>query len=90
MIDLWLFGDRRDIPLLMNEMIDALHVDIADRWLVPSDCLQQHLRQYPRRFGSAPHVDVVNVPSYRCEYLQEPRREVASRRVGGRVELGSD
>lgn len=38
-IDLWLFADRRDIPLLMNEMIDALHLMIADSWIMPIDCL---------------------------------------------------
>ena len=38
-IDLWLFADRRDVPLLMNEMIDALHLDIGDHWLMPTDCL---------------------------------------------------
>jgi hypothetical protein len=35
-IDLWLFADRRDIPLLMNEMIDALHLDMADNWTMPT------------------------------------------------------
>lgn len=38
-IDLWLFADRRDIPLLMNEMIDALHLMIADSWIMPIDYL---------------------------------------------------
>lgn len=38
-VDLWLFADRRDIPLLMNEMINALHLRIADRWIMPIDCL---------------------------------------------------
>lgn len=40
-IDLWLFADRRDIPLLMNEMIDALHKGITDQWLMPTDCLHK-------------------------------------------------
>lgn len=38
-IDLWLFADRRDIPLLMNNMVDALQLEIVDRWQVPTDCL---------------------------------------------------
>lgn len=38
-IDLWLFTDRRDIPLLVNEMIDALHRNIANQWNLPLDCL---------------------------------------------------
>ena len=40
-IDLWLFADRREIPLLMNEMIDALHKEIADSWLMPTLCLHK-------------------------------------------------
>lgn len=40
-IDLWLFADRRDIPLLMNEMIDALQLDIVNRWVVPIDHLHK-------------------------------------------------
>lgn len=34
--DLWLFADRRDIPLLMNEMIDALHLDMTVHWTMPT------------------------------------------------------
>lgn len=40
-IGLWLFADRRDIPLLMNEMIDALHKEIANSWLMPTDFLHK-------------------------------------------------
>lgn len=40
-IDLWLFADSRDIPLLMNEMINALHLRIADHWILPIDCLSK-------------------------------------------------
>lgn len=40
-IDLWLFAYRRNIPLLMNEMIDALHKEIADSWLMPTDRLHK-------------------------------------------------
>lgn len=36
LVDLWLFADRRTIPLLINEMIDALHVFIADSWTLPT------------------------------------------------------
>jgi hypothetical protein len=38
-IDLWLFADCRNIPLLMNEMINALHLRIANSWMLPLDCL---------------------------------------------------
>jgi hypothetical protein len=34
-IDLWLFADRRNIPLLMNEMINTLHQYITGRWTLP-------------------------------------------------------
>ena len=38
---LWLFGDRRQIPLLSNTMIDALREEIVAQWLVPT--AQLHL-----------------------------------------------
>lgn len=41
MIDLWLFADRRDIPLLMNEMMNALHLNIAEHWFLPTECLHK-------------------------------------------------
>lgn len=40
-IDVWLFADRRDIPLLMNEMINVLHLNIADNWIVPTNRLHK-------------------------------------------------
>lgn len=35
-IRLWLFADRRNIPLLMNEMIDEMHTTIGEFWVVPT------------------------------------------------------
>jgi len=40
-IDPWLFADRRNIPLLMNETIDALHLRMSDHWIMPIDCLDK-------------------------------------------------
>jgi hypothetical protein len=40
MVNLWLFADRRDIPLVVNEMIDALHVDIARSWIMPTNQIE--------------------------------------------------
>ena len=31
-IKLWIFADRRDIPLLMNEMIDSLQQSVVSAW----------------------------------------------------------
>lgn len=39
-VDLWLFADRRNIPLLMNEMVNELHGSVADSWIVPTHCLR--------------------------------------------------
>lgn len=38
-IDLWLFADRRDIPLLMNEMLDALKDRIVTEKTIPTTLL---------------------------------------------------
>ena len=40
-IDLWLFADRRGIPLLMNDMIDAFHAEIGYRWVIPTKCIDK-------------------------------------------------
>ncbi|KAF7196293.1 hypothetical protein HII31_02360 [Pseudocercospora fuligena] len=34
--DLWLFADRRQVPLLMNACIDALRDAIVKAWVVPT------------------------------------------------------
>lgn len=34
-VKLWLFADRREIPLLMNEMIDSLHQSVTTAWILP-------------------------------------------------------
>jgi hypothetical protein len=33
---LWIFADRRDIPLLMNEMIDNLQHSVVSAWTLPN------------------------------------------------------
>lgn len=33
---LWVFGDAHDIPALQNAVIDLLHQNIHDNWLVPT------------------------------------------------------
>ena len=38
-IDLWLFADRREIPLLMNEMLDALKDRIVTEKTIPTTLL---------------------------------------------------
>ncbi|KAM0716544.1 hypothetical protein Q7P37_007989 [Cladosporium fusiforme] len=38
-IRLWLFADRRDIPLLMNEMINRLKRNIVETWSLPTHSL---------------------------------------------------
>lgn len=40
-IKLWLFADRRNIPLLMNEMVDEMHRYIGDLWIVPTKHLHE-------------------------------------------------
>ena len=37
---LWAFGDRRQIPLLANTMVDALRDEIVKTWKVPTQCLK--------------------------------------------------
>lgn len=34
-VKLWIFADRRGIPLLMNEMIDCLQQSIVEAWILP-------------------------------------------------------
>lgn len=36
---LWALADRREVPLLMNQCIDALRDQVAEQWLVPTDQL---------------------------------------------------
>ncbi|GAB7327594.1 hypothetical protein MBLNU13_g11445t1 [Cladosporium sp. NU13] len=40
-VKLWIFADRRKIPLLMNEMIDSLHQSMVELWLLPSDFIRE-------------------------------------------------
>ena len=40
-VKLWIFADRRDIPLLMNEMIDRLQQCIVTLWCVPGGTLRE-------------------------------------------------
>ena len=35
-VKLWIFADRRGVPLLMNEMIDSLHHSVVALWYVPT------------------------------------------------------
>jgi hypothetical protein len=34
-VKLWIFADRREVPLLMNEMIDFLHQSMVAVWVLP-------------------------------------------------------
>ena len=34
--ELWIFGDRRSVPLLQNEAIDLLNKKVVEFWLIPS------------------------------------------------------
>jgi hypothetical protein len=40
-VKLWIFGDRREIPLLMNEMIDFLHQSVVRAWMLPSNSVTE-------------------------------------------------
>jgi hypothetical protein len=40
-VKLWIFADRRDIPLLMNEMIGNLQQAVASVWVVPVQVIQK-------------------------------------------------
>ena len=35
-VKLWIFADRRKIPLLMNEMVDSLQKSVVTAWVLPS------------------------------------------------------
>lgn len=36
LVELWLFGDRRNVPLLQNETVDLMNRKIVELWEVPS------------------------------------------------------
>lgn len=38
---LWIFADRREIPLLMNEMVDFLHQKMVAAWYLPNSTLTE-------------------------------------------------
>lgn len=40
-VKLWIFADRRDVPLLMNEMIDSFQHDVVRVWAMPRDVLKE-------------------------------------------------
>lgn len=48
-VDIWLFADRRNIPLLMNEMVDELHRSIGDNWTIPAHRLHTIYEHTPER-----------------------------------------
>lgn len=35
-VDLWIFGDAHDVPLLQNTAINALHQKVVKEWIVPT------------------------------------------------------
>lgn len=40
-VRLWIFADRRDIPLLMNEMVDELQKTLARTWQYPDNVIKE-------------------------------------------------
>lgn len=40
-VRLWIFADRRDVPLLMNEMIDSLHRSVVAIWIIPNNSVKE-------------------------------------------------
>lgn len=40
-VKLWIFADRREIPLLMNEMVDLLQQIVVSVWSLPQCTLQE-------------------------------------------------
>lgn len=40
-VKLWLFADHREIPLLMNEMIDSLHQSVVTAWTLPDPTIEE-------------------------------------------------
>ena len=40
-VKLWIFADRRDVPLLMNEMVDLLHQSMIEAWVYPYETVPE-------------------------------------------------
>lgn len=40
-VKLWVFADRRDIPLLMNEMVDELQKIVVETWTYPNRVVKE-------------------------------------------------
>lgn len=42
-VKLWSFADRKDVPLLMNEMVDLLHQSMIEVWELPNSTILQEV-----------------------------------------------
>lgn len=40
-VKLWIFADRRDIPLLMNEMVDSSQQSMLTAWILPESTIAE-------------------------------------------------
>lgn len=40
-VKLWIFADRRDVPLLMNEMVDLFQQSMVASWILPSGTIKE-------------------------------------------------
>lgn len=40
-VKLWIFADRRGVPLLMNEMIDLFHQSVVEIWITPGNTIRE-------------------------------------------------
>lgn len=40
-VKLWIFADRRDVPLLMNEMVDLLQQRVIEAWILPTGIISE-------------------------------------------------
>jgi hypothetical protein len=40
-VKLWIFADRRNTPLLMNEMVNVLHQSVVMAWTLPNNVIRE-------------------------------------------------